>query len=359
MTVINDTTFNIKPRTRKGIKCEPLFSAIQVSNYIAPILHITIGKGNDSLQNLLLEMQAAAERFSPALISAKREYELSAVSLANSKEQLSSFNQYHYDYIKELRRLRRQTTMHEEAQHDIIVKELEDLEEQLELLQSTINSNAIIVAENKKKVQEEQAKPENSKTWGQPVRAKLDKILFDHGIDRSGMHGGAIDGNDCRRLMGNARMIVAELVEFVMEQDSRVEGISDQKIEDVGKAHIHYLQALDGFLSLLLTKRMHYTQQIGIKTRQFSMKCMQLERYIGMSVTPKSHIIEDHACGQQERLLGIGDLDESFGERNHQIETRFDSKYGRLRDFKLREKFKAKEQASANYQPVRDRILQI
>ena len=86
---------------------------------------------------------------------------------------------------------------------------------------------------------------------------------------------------------------------------------------------------------------------------------MQLERYIGMSVTPKSHIIEDHACEQQERLLGIGDLDESFGERNHQIETRFDSKYGRLRDFKLREKFKAKEQASANYKPVRDRILQI
>ena len=72
------------------------------------------------------------------------------------------------------------------------------------------------------------------KQQGQPAQAKFDKILFDHGIDRSDMHGGAIDGNDCRWLMGNARMIVAELVEFVMDQDSRVEGISDQKIEDVG-----------------------------------------------------------------------------------------------------------------------------
>ena len=94
-----------------------------------------------------------------------------------------------------------------------------------------------------KKVEEEQAKPEKSKTWGQPVQAKLDQILLDHGIDRSSMHGGAADGNDCRQLMGNAKMIVAESLEFALEQDSTVEGIWNQKIEDVCQAHIHCLQA--------------------------------------------------------------------------------------------------------------------
>ena len=44
-----------------------------------------------------------------------------------------------------------------------------------------------------------------------------------------------------------------------------------------------------------------------------------------MSVlTPKSHIIESHAANQQELIKGIGDLDESFGEPNHQMETRAD-----------------------------------
>jgi hypothetical protein len=45
---------------------------------------------------------------------------------------------------------------------------------------------------------------ENTKEFGQPVHAKLDETLFEHGIDRSGMFGGAIDGNACRRLMANA-----------------------------------------------------------------------------------------------------------------------------------------------------------
>ena len=56
---------------------------------------------------------------------------------------------------------------------------------------------------------------------------------------------------------------------------------------------------------------------------------MELKRHLGLSITPKSHlIIETHACQQQGAFQGIDDLDESFGERNHQIETRGDVRYG-------------------------------
>ena len=56
----------------------------------------------------------------------------------------------------------------------------------------------------------------------------------------------------------------------------------------------------------------------------YSKKCLELERHLGITVTPKSHIIESHAANQQELIKGIGNLDESFGERNHQMETRAD-----------------------------------
>ena len=44
---------------------------------------------------------------------------------------------------------------------------------------------------------------------------------------------------------------------------------------------------------------------------------MEFERYFQLSITPNSHIIEDHSCEQQSLFNGIGDLEESFGELNH------------------------------------------
>jgi hypothetical protein len=39
-----------------------------------------------------------------------------------------------------------------------------------------------------------------------------------------------------------------------------------------------------------------------------------LEGYLGMSVTTKSHLLEDHFLEQQEDLDGVGDLSKDFSE---------------------------------------------
>jgi hypothetical protein len=49
-----------------------------------------------------------------------------------------------------------------------------------------------------------------------------------------------------------------------------------------------------------------------------------LETYLGMSVTTKNHLAEDHSVEQMEDLGGIGNLGEDFGERNHQNEAKAD-----------------------------------
>jgi hypothetical protein len=38
----------------------------------------------------------------------------------------------------------------------------------------------------------------------------------------------------------------------------------------------------------------------------------------GLSITPKLHVIEDHAIQFMMQHLGYGDLGEDFGERAHQ-----------------------------------------
>lgn len=73
-----------------------------------------------------------------------------------------------------------------------------------------------------------------------------------------------------------------------------------------------------------MTKRYHLTDDISLKTRLYLDKCMELERHLQLSVTPKSQLIEDHSCQQQVLFCGIDDPKESFGERNHHYETRAD-----------------------------------
>ena len=90
---------------RKGVKSKPLFLAIPLSNYIIPILHLTIGKGNNVLKHLVEEMQAAAERYSDKYLSARRGYEQNQYQLQCANEEEKLFLRYNSGYMKELRRL--------------------------------------------------------------------------------------------------------------------------------------------------------------------------------------------------------------------------------------------------------------
>eukprot|EP00957_Ditylum_brightwellii_P136516 10411055-Ditylum_brightwellii.AAC.1 len=95
------------------------------------------------------------------------------------------------------------------------------MEEQLEVLQNKIEKNQESVAGYKKQLDAKKKEDVNSKAHKQPIQAKMDEILYKYGIDRSGAFGGAIDGNGCSRLMGNAAPIIGELMEFVLASQSR------------------------------------------------------------------------------------------------------------------------------------------
>ena len=45
----------------KGVRSSPEFTAVHVSHYVLPLLHIIIGKVNDVLRNLIAQLQVAAE----------------------------------------------------------------------------------------------------------------------------------------------------------------------------------------------------------------------------------------------------------------------------------------------------------
>ena len=66
------------------------------------------------------------------------------------------------------------------------------------------------------------------------------------------------------------------------------------------------------------------TPEIVKKGIMFCDHVLAHAQYLGMSMTTKSHLMEDHAVEQQQELNGFGDLGEDFGEQNHQDQAKAD-----------------------------------
>jgi hypothetical protein len=81
--------------------------------------------------------------------------------------------------------------------------------------------------------------------------------------------------------------------------------------------------------------RFHLTPELVEKGIMFRDRVLAHEQYLGMSVTTKSHLMEDHAVQQKLELHGFGDLGEDFGERNHQDQAQADRRLGCIRILRL------------------------
>lgn len=333
-------------RKKLGVKTEPLFDAIPVSHYILPILHLTIGKGNDILDHLVVELQAAAETYSLAYVKAEWEVCHTKPKLSLAKLDLARYNNSHSDYEKSLKRLlasrtaRRQLTLDKEALYE---SELDDIQADRKVLEAEVGRLVKILDAANLTLKGEKKKEENGKAFGQPLNAKMDDILRKHGIDRGHVFGGDIDGNACRRLMENASSIVDDIESYVHGLTTQ-KCASQEEIHEVCEYHKQLFFCMDGYLSAMRVKRFHLTDRVIVERKQFQEKILKWERYLGMNTTTKSHMIEDHS-DQQEKFQGIGDLTEDFGERNHQYEAKADRLLGAVRDYEKRETFKSKDEA--------------
>jgi hypothetical protein len=65
--------------------------SIPVERYIIPMLHITIGKGNDARNNLCDELQAASETFTDAYFRAEKEVLACTIERVENQDNLASF----------------------------------------------------------------------------------------------------------------------------------------------------------------------------------------------------------------------------------------------------------------------------
>ena len=158
--------------------------------------------------------------------------------------------------------------------------------------------------------------------YSKPIRQGLERILArDWNIKRPSWHGGDILGNECRKLMAWARLIYDQIKAFLLEQLEEDRGSERAKREVKKRCDIvaKALLLFDGFLSLLRTDHKDLTLQHITKAREYSTKAVAVWRILQLSVTPKCHASEDHACDQLELLKGLADFCEDWVEQLHQL----------------------------------------
>ena len=354
-----------------GVKTVPIFDAVDVDHYVIPVLHLTIGLVNDVLDHLVSECQAAAEVFTQQYYDLEIEQEQVGRDLSLASESLTTFNTEHKQYIingrKQLRQ--RRTTMNEEAEN--LETNLGQLESERTALQKNVDALKIKKQNVEAASRVEGEKPENSNKFGQPVRAFIDDVLRKHSIDRAVQHGGKLEGNQCRKLLSRSAEILFEIREYICsrQQEYRIVG-TNEEIEEVFHWHHVLLVALDGLFSGLRTTRYQVNDENINETVQFHDQVLEISRYLGellsllfdwlfcflshnllslssstttgLSITPKLHVVEDHAIPLMIQLSGYGDLGEDFGERAHQSESKLDKRFSAIRDFERKEKVKSK-----------------
>lgn len=265
-----------------GVKDAPIFDAIEVDHYVVPVLHLTIGLANDMLDHLVSECQAAAETFTTAYYILEGELARVVQDLGQASVELCTFMADKKEYIKDCRRrlrMKHRMTTEEAAALD---EEWDQFNGERKALQDNLDQLKIAKERAEATFQEERNKPENSKQFGQPVRAFVDDVLRKKNIDRAVQHGGKLEGNQCRKLLRYSKEILLEIKEFILSRpaECRVVG-SDSEIEEVFSWHEFLLIALDGVLSGLRTPRYEVNDEIIGQTDQFRIRVLTIARYLG------------------------------------------------------------------------------
>jgi hypothetical protein len=134
---------------------------------------------------------------------------------------------------------------------------------------------------------------------------------------------------------------------------------TDEEIANMCEKHRQLFVCWDGYFSGLRTKRFHLTDAIVKKTKEFLVRSVLLERHLGTSITPKTHVMDDHSIQQLNATHGFADLGEDAGERNHQDEATADRRLGAIRDYALKEAFKSKDEVKRKNQKVEAKIAQL
>ena len=163
------------------------------------------------------------------------------------------------------------------------------------------------------------------------------------------------EGPDCRRATKNAETIFNELHPILVESN-RDDGMTEEDIRALCDDCANLLHTIDAIYSKFLKWYMEWddeAKEAASELKDLIKSALKQARALGISITPKWHLLEDHILDQHIWLVkngwgGIIWLDESFVERAHQEGVKEDRRTQGIKGYEAQQtaQLKAEERAS-------------
>jgi hypothetical protein len=341
---------NVEVLREKGVTTKALITTIGLDRYICPPLHILLGIGNTILSDFIgwIDRRDGLEELPQWLLDSRVNYTSALSDVIDFKEEQTVWVQLNGPQLVQLRiertrlngYLKRKTITAAELQVAVqqktvivkqikdLVKDKQDIDDSLKYVRATARAQKTILATNEKEF------PMASRR----IRGVIEQDhLKPNGVDRAAHHGGDLTGPSVRNLMSKADAIFGGIKEFLLAEAVNSETLGAQAEEIINRCDCTAtcLILFDGLISQIYKTSEQVEADLEgtlAQTRDFSKKALSSWRSLGLSVTLKAHVCEDHICKQMQDLKGIGDYNEEFVERLHQEGVRTNRRVQTMRD---------------------------
>ena len=335
----------------KGVMMMALITTIGIDRYVCPPLHMLLGIGNTILSDFIdwVDKRDGLEKLPLSLLSARADYTESLSDVDDFKEEQMVWVQLIGPNLAQLRIERngwvtylKQTTISMEERQSavqektVVTEEIKDLVNDKKEIDESLKY-VRDAARAKKKLLETEEK--DFPMASRAIRAVIEQDhLKPNGVDRAAHHGGDLTGPSVQNLMRKADAIFEGIKEFLIAEilaSNTTSGAQEVEIADRCDRTAMCLKLFDGLISITYKTSEQVNEDLEgtlANATDYSAKAMASWRSLGLSVTLKAHLGEDHVCNQIRDFNGTSDFNEEFVERLHQEGVRTNRRVQTMRD---------------------------
>ena len=368
-----------------GVKKEPWWPFLNIKHFMCPLLHIEIGIGNNLLDRFCHVVNAFIEKMSMEEVELARKLNKYNSNIHDAVKERNEFDKSsegtHLKSLKgKITSHRRKlscalpTSLHHEGNvDDGNESDASDIDSESESnnehgnetdaglpprplptgTHSSISLESIIsnleielkpLADKRKSIVEKlnatkrlAAKTQETLNDMQRSKARQDVsletqiygVLKKVGVQVQAYHGGSLNGKDIIKVMNNATYLFDEFAKILKEGKRDNCELSDDDIDELCRNFRIVFVLWDGAISY---SRKEYPEPNDvIQYRRFARAAVDGHVKLGLSVTPKVHLMHKHVEPQMKDITGgMGNKMEDGIERSHQTGGRYRLQFGRV-----------------------------
>ena len=311
-----------------GVKQEPWWAFLKFEHHMVPLLHCMIGIGNNLLDKFCDLIRVHCEKLSAEEITFERQIRSYKSIISTTVTERDEFD--NSPAGKKLKSLiamiafRRRKIIHKDTPASTVGKiEADMMSKQQEIkplvairhkLTDRLQGTRTLLTENEKAYRAMQSSKASSRS---SLESAVFKILKRIGVEQSSYHGGSLNGKDIKKVMNSAAHLFDQFSSLLQAGKRDECELDNNSIDAICQNFKNVFVLWDGAFSLARTK--YPTSDHSQKYQQFINAAVIGHVNLGLTITPKVHLMFKHVSWQMDNITGgLGDKMEDWIEKSHQ-----------------------------------------